>query len=417
MRDRFELAPISPAGRRLAELASRHAPDCAARSERHDREGSFPVESLRALQSDGFLAACVPEELGGLGVESVVDYAVGINRLARGDGATAIAVNMHMISGWLNAYIWRSAVARGQEERAARAESILRLLGSRSVVIASVNSEAGTLPHRPRTEAVRVDGGFRVSGHKIFGTLSPVADLFMSLARVKGEAHGDWMGSAVVPRDSPGVEVVENWDALGMRASGSNDVIYRDCFVPEERFVPVGPWGVLGHGFYEFTLTNHICLSAAFLGVAESARALALDHLQKEQKEPRPGPRAQNPLLHPPVAELEIDLAAARATLERVARAADDHFTEHGFGESPEQDLLDVFREFQTAKLFVQRKAIEIVDRAMTLVGGGAYMARHPLSRLYRDVRAGPFMQPFSPNEALGFIARVTLGLAPDDGL
>ena len=108
---------------------------------------------------------------------------------------------------------------------------------------------------------------------------------------------------------------------------------------------------------------------------------------------------------------MEIELAASRAMLERTASFADEFVGGHTDGEMPFEGLKDLAKDIQCSKWYVTRKAIDIVDKAMTVSGGSAYMASNGLSRLYRDVRAGPFMQPFSPNEAFDFIGKVTLGL------
>ena len=91
----LELTPLTDAGRRFTALAEEHARDFATRAERHDREGSFPVENIEALRRSGAGGATVPAELGGLGVDSVHDYVAGVNRLGRGDGSTATAAHMH----------------------------------------------------------------------------------------------------------------------------------------------------------------------------------------------------------------------------------------------------------------------------------------------------------------------------------
>src|SRR5206468_11490723 len=93
-----ELNPITEPGRKFIALAEQHAADFATRADQHDREGSFPFENIEAMQRSGVMAACVPVELGGLGVESVHDAILGINRLGRGDGSTAIATAMHLLS-------------------------------------------------------------------------------------------------------------------------------------------------------------------------------------------------------------------------------------------------------------------------------------------------------------------------------
>jgi alkylation response protein AidB-like acyl-CoA dehydrogenase len=107
---------------------------------------------------------------------------------------------------------------------------------------------------------------------------------------------------------------------------------------------------------------------------------------------------------------MEIDLAASRAMLARSCVQIDELYAQ---GLPPTADAHQVHKEFQCAKTFVNRKAIDVVDRALTVSGGAGYLSASPLSRLYRDVRAGPFMQPYSPIEAYQYIGKVALGLEP----
>src|SRR3954447_18398331 len=92
----FELQPRTEAGREFVARCEAHEQDFAARADRHDREGSFPLENFADLARSGVMAGTVPKELGGLGVTTLSDQVAGINRLARGDGSTAIAANMHV---------------------------------------------------------------------------------------------------------------------------------------------------------------------------------------------------------------------------------------------------------------------------------------------------------------------------------
>jgi alkylation response protein AidB-like acyl-CoA dehydrogenase len=110
---------------------------------------------------------------------------------------------------------------------------------------------------------------------------------------------------------------------------------------------------------------------------------------------------------------MEIALFGMRAALDRITRLADDEITARGPFDVELADLHLLMKELQCAKSIVNRKAIEIVDKAMTLSGGAGFFSSNILSRLYRDVRAGPFMQPFSPNEAFEYIGRLALGLDP----
>ena len=409
----FELKPVTEPGRRLVALAEEHAADFATRADQHDRENSFPFENFEAMQKSGLMAACVPEEFGGLGVESLHDLALGINRLARGDGSTAIAANMHIVSSWIGSRLWQAAQAGGGQQ-VAGLEGLLRQVGAAQLVTCTLGSEPGTDVLHPLTEATQTEGGFSLNGHKIFGTMSPITNLFFVTVRVAHQDGGFRNAFAFVPRGVAGMQIKDNWDALGMRASGSHDVVFKDCLIPEAAFLFGGPWGSWGEGNLGNTVSAGIGLVAAFLGIAEAARDLILDMVKTRRKAPSDRTLAERYPIQHAIAEIEIDLAACRAMLERTGRAADAYFSEHAEGDPSLDELHLLMKDFQCTKWFVNRKAIEIVDRALTASGGAGYLSKSPLSRMYRDVRAGPFMQPLSPNEAFGYIGKVTLGLDPE---
>ncbi len=409
----FELRPVTPAGARLVELAQRHAADFATRADQHDREGSFPFENIEAMKQSRMMAACVPEEFGGLGVDSIHDYVLGINRLGRGDGSTAIASNMHIFRSWWTTRAWRAARAAGDEGQTAKLEQLLRQIGAGQVVICALISEAGTDLLHPLTEATRTDGGWLLNGHKIFGTMSPAAQLLDVACRVKDPHGGARRALARVPARGAGVEIKNNWDALGMRGSGSHDVVFKDCLIPEAELADGGRWGEYAEPFLAANTVVTMGLVGAFLGIAEAARDHVVEIAKTRRSRSTGRVLAERHSTQHAIAEIEIDLAAARAMLARTATVADAFFRTHPAGTVPLGELHDLSKDFQCTKFFVNRKAVEIVDRALTASGGAGYMSKSPLSRLYRDVRAGPFMQPFSPNEAFEYIGKVTLGLDP----
>jgi alkylation response protein AidB-like acyl-CoA dehydrogenase len=405
-----ELQATTEAGRKFVSLAEEHAADFATRADQHDREASFPHENIAALQESGFLAGPIPAEFGGMGVNTLHDISVGMSRLGRGCASTAIAANMHIAAAWEMSRIWRwrEQAAPGMAEAV---EGLMKGIAAKQIIACGANTEAGTDLSSPMTEATPTEDGYAINGRKMFGTLSPAANLVFSFVRVP-EGDGFRGCLAFYPKNAPGVTVLDNWDALGMRASGSHDIVLENLRVPRASVVPGRTWGVMDAGAADTYVSLNFSLACCFLGIAEAARDLAIERATRKKgaKAKMLGERVPIQQL---IAEIEIGLATSRAIFDRVAHMADAYFSSYAPGEAPGQEAYAMLKENQIMKWVIQRKAIDIVDKAMTATGGSAYLASSPFSRLYRDVRAGPFMQPFAPYEALEYIGKVTLGIDP----
>ena len=407
----FRIEPTTEPGRRFCELAEKHAIEAAEIADANDKAGTFPHELFQSMKDSGFMRSTVPAEYGGGDLYSTRDMAAGLARLGYGDGSVAIAANMHLVFGLLMRWVQGFAAATGEQQMADGLPGLLAILGQGLIAMAN-QTEAGTDLAHPLVEATKVDGGWKLNGRKIFGTLSEIADLFLVSARFAGD-DGAWgTGNAFVFRGSPGQTVQSNWDSLGMRSSGSHDVTYEDVFVPDEVFFSSGAWGEDTVFGLTILTGSNLTLLGPFIGIAEAARDRVVDMARRRTKAPSNRPIAERPGIQHLIAEIEVDLAAARSILERSTELFDRVVLA---GPIPTlEDMHEIHEQLQCAKLVVNRNAINVVDRAMTVSGGAGYMSGNPLARQYRDVRAGPFMQPFSPNEAYEYIGKVALGLPPE---
>lgn len=401
----FELLPITEEGKRFVRLAEDHATDFASRAEKHDRENTFPYENFEAMRKSGFMAGAAPQDFGGLGVESIYDIMVGMSRIGRGDASTAIAASMHITGAAVVVRLMRRSLASRDHKTVTMLENLLEQIGSGRVVICFPTAEAGTDLTSPMTEATPTKGGYLINGRKIFGAISPAAHLFFPSVRAPNETGGYLTAIAMVARNAPGFEIKDNWDAMGMRASGSNDLVFTNCFVPNEH--------ILGCGFADFALNANLSLISSFLGVAEAARNIALTTMATQRKGPNRKLLGDRIPIQQIIAEIEIDITVCRGIIERVGRAADVFLQRYATVDPPAEESNALMKEVQCINYVVNRKTIAVVDRAMTVCGGAAYMRKHPLARLYRDSRAGPFMQPFAPYEAFEYIGKVALGVEP----
>jgi len=400
----IELTAHTDAGARLVAIAEELAARFAARAADHDRDGTYPFEAIDALKTAGYFAAPVPVELGGLGVSSAHDLVVASSRLARGDASVAIGVNMHLVAVLNMARRHEVAVAAGAERRAVAFAASLERIRRDGVVLAAAISERGQDLTRPGTLATRTEPGWRIDGHKLFCTMSPAATgLYVAITFADGDGTQRY-AYAMVPTHAAGVVVHDDWDALGMRASGSNSVSFEGVELPDG--------GVLG-GFpageplpyMERNLVAGLFHAAASLGIAESADAIARGGLiARPNGDARP--RMQ-------VADNAVDLAASRGVLSRAAALIDEHRTANPASDGSAEEIGALFAEAQAAKAFVNDATARIVDRALALSGGAGYAGGSPLARAYRDVKASAFMHPLGANRAYDYLAHIALGEEP----
>lgn len=343
---------------RVSALAARFA----ERAERHDREGSFPFENFAELRDAGYLKLTVPRSFGGDEI-SLYELVQVQERLAYGDGSTALAVGWHIgqvlhlrtIRNWpedLFADLCRSVVTDG---------AMINTFASEA---ASGSPSRGG---KPETTAVRADDGWRITGRKTFSTLSPILDRFVVSAYLPEENET----ANFLVRRSDRVTVVETWDTIGMRATGSHDVVLDGAWTgPDMRLTGKGEDD--GGGWL-------LHIPATYLGVAWAARDFALDYARDYRPNHLAEPIAALPAVRQMLGEIEVELRTARTLLYTAADRWDRETTSRP-SLKPELGL---------AKYVATNGALRIVDLAMRIVGGASLSRRLPLERYYRDVRAG----------------------------
>ena len=243
---------------------------CGQRAPVYDRENRFFQEDFEELRAAGYLVAAVPTEFGGHGL-SLAEVCREQRRLAYRAPATALAINMHLYWTGIAADLYRLGDA-----------SLTWLLEEAvdGEVFAAGHAEAGNdLPLLYSTaQAERVDGGYRVTGHKNFGSLTPVWTRLGLHAMDSSDPQNPKIVHAFMPRDTPGYRIVETWDTLGMRATASQDTILEGAVVPERYVARVVPADFAGADL--FVLAVFVWAEPTFgniyFGIARRAFELAL---------------------------------------------------------------------------------------------------------------------------------------------
>lgn len=394
------LAHLTERQRGFVEMAAAHADDFAQRVTQHDRENSFPFENLEAMKASGYTTITVPQELGGGGADPL-ELCLAQHRLAQGDGPTAISINMHLFIMGIYGDLWR----RGVEEvrpvlEAAVRDKAIRCAGSSDPTVASSVSLGG-LNESTRT-AVKVDGGYLISGRSAFNTLSVAADLIGTTAHYDDPEKGPMALSFTVPIKSHGIQIRDNWDTMGIRASASNDIIWENVFVPGEAALlrPTRTWTVFNSFFSSWFNTS---VPSIYLGIAQGARDYAVAWSGDRSQYPYEQSNKHSLSHQLQAAEMETRLRTALGMMRYTA----------GLVEDAEARIDPPLADIVSCQRFATETAVEVVDRAMRLMGGAAMFRNQPLEQMYRDVRAGMFHQPLAGQEGMAFLGRLVFGLVP----
>lgn len=340
----------------------------AASAERHDREASFPHENFAQLRAAGWPSLAVSAAAGGWGA-GLADAVSLLERLAGGCGSTALAFAMHVQT--------LGTTAGREVSRGAFAELCRRVVDEGAWVNSCASEPELGSPSRgglPRTVARPVPGGWRIDGRKTFASLAPVLDWVIVPAALQGEEDG--IGRFLVP--AAALTVVETWDAMGMRATGSHDLVIEGVTVPAGallyRETARAPGPLEARAGAWFTL----CFSAVYLGVADAAVDEAARHALRRVPTALGRPIAQVEAVQRQLGEADLLLRAARSQLQRLAASWDQAQDGERAGLGPEIVAL---------KLHLAEAVVAAVDLAARVMGG-ASLQRGRMERCLRDVRA-----------------------------
>ncbi|WP_250956913.1 acyl-CoA dehydrogenase family protein [Rhizobium sp. CG5] len=355
----------------------------------YDESATFPHENLRLVHVAGLSALTAPSELGGHGA-SLGDTAEVIRLIARGEPSTALILIMQYINlATLPASRWPAHLVRQVIADAVEKGALINAL--------RVEPELGT-PIRgglPATTARRVDGGWSISGRKIYST--GVEGLTWAIVWARTDEENVRLGGFLVPVNSPGFRIEKTWNPLGMRATGSHDVVLQEVFVPTDHAVDIRPpseWDARGEGQAAWF---GMLPGALYTGVAEAARDWLVGFLQNRVPSNLGQPLSTVPRIQQAVGEIEELLAVNRRLIASAARDIDE-----GRGVSQSESGL--------IKVVTTENAILAVEKALKLTGNHGISRNNPLERHHRDVLCGRIHSPQEDTVRTG-AGRLALGL------
>jgi acyl-CoA dehydrogenase len=360
-------------------LAQELGPRFAARASSHDAADSFVADNYRDLRERRVFSAGVPAELGGGGA-SHAELCTLVRVLGQHCGSTALALAMHTHQVAIAAWRWR--------HDGAPMELLLRRVADQEAILVT-SGGSDWLAGSGRAE--KVDGGYRITGRKVFASGAPAGDLFMTMAVLDDpDGGGPTVVHVAIPFDAPGLEIKDTWHTLGMRGTGSHDIVLDGVFVPDAAIGvrrPAGRWGPAWHLVAMLALP---LIYAVYVGIAEGARALAIRQTAS---------RRHDAGALELVGRMENELATARMALRQMIDAA-----------ACGRVGTETTNEVLIGRAVAGPAAIRTVEVAMEVAAGAGFYRDLGLERLFRDVQGARY-HPLRGSAQLIYAGRVALGL------
>jgi alkylation response protein AidB-like acyl-CoA dehydrogenase len=365
---------------------------CAQRAAGYDRDNRFFSEDFAELKDAGYLTMAVPQEFGGRGL-TLAQCCREQRRLAYHAPATALGINMHVYWVGVAADLWR----QGDKSL----EWMLKEAMAGEVFNAGHSERGNDIPVLLSTSKTeRTEGGFRISGHKMFGSLSPVFTRYGAHAMWADAEGGPKIVHVFIPRDSKGYQIKETWDTLGMRATRSDDILLDGVFVPDRyvaRILPAGAPDAYIVAVFAWALMG---FANVYYGIAQRAIDLALPGIKGKTALAVTRSMAYHPEIQHAVAEMMLAFDPIGPHLDQVA---DDWSNGVDHGATWPAKIV-------SAKYHAVEAAWKIVDLAMEVSGGGGMFRGNELERLFRDARCGRF-HPANAYLTHEIVAKTALGI------
>lgn len=353
------------------------------RAARFDEDDRFVADNYAVLKEAGLVQAAVPLELGGGGA-GIAELCEMLRIMARSCGSTALAFAMHTHQVAIPAWRWRY-------QNVAAVEPLLKRVATEKIILLS---SGGSDWIGGSGKAEKVEGGYRITARKVFTSGAAAGDLLMTGAIFHDAEEGDKVIHFGVPMRAPEVRIMDNWRTLGMRGTGSNDVTIDGLFVPD---AAVGFSRAAGHWHPVFQIIATVAfplIYSVYLGIAESARDIAVDIARKK-----------------PVSENALNLAGRMDTALRGVQMAHRAMIEAAERNSPSAESVN---EVMIGRSLVASQGLEVTALAMELAGGASFYRDRGLERRFRDMQAARF-HPLQAGPQARYAGAMALGVPTGD--